>query len=46
MLGEDVGDEQFDEFGSVVGFVAGNEYGLLGEATNDDENGIVAFGGG
>ncbi|KAG5734847.1 hypothetical protein E4T56_gene644 [Termitomyces sp. T112] len=44
MLGEYVFEKQFGKLWSIVGGVAGNEEGLLGEAANNNEDRVKAFG--
>ncbi|KAG5349898.1 hypothetical protein C0989_001352 [Termitomyces sp. Mn162] len=44
MLGEYVFEKQFGKLWSIVGGVAGDKEGLLGEAANDDEDCVKTFG--
>ncbi|KAG5321991.1 hypothetical protein C0989_012665 [Termitomyces sp. Mn162] len=44
MLGEYMFEKQFGKLQSIVGGVAGDEEGLLGEAANDDKDCIKIFG--
>ncbi|KAG5348567.1 hypothetical protein C0989_009839, partial [Termitomyces sp. Mn162] len=44
VLGEYMFEKQFGKLQSIVGGVAGDEEGLLGEAANDDEDRVKTFG--